>query len=175
MDVQILNRKSVRIKRGERTLKKTTSTNDKIEFIKELFTVILAFIVIGIFIFGMPFLGSVPLFFFLTFFYVVANLSLGIMISTFAQNQMQALQMSIFILLPSILLSGFVFPIEAMPAGFRYLGECFPITYYIRLSRQIILKGGGMEYVWKDALALCAYIAVMFSSSIIMFKKRFVP
>ena len=52
MDVQILNRKSVRIKRGERTLKKTTSTNDKIEFIKELFTVILAFIVIGIFIFG---------------------------------------------------------------------------------------------------------------------------
>ena len=123
----------------------------------------------------MPFLGSTALFFFLTFFYVVANLSLGIMISTFAQNQMQALQMSIFILLPSILLSGFVFPIEAMPAGFRYLGECFPITYYIRLSRQIILKGGGMEYVWKDALALCAYIAVMFSSSIIMFKKRFVP
>jgi hypothetical protein len=52
MDVQILNRKSARIKRGERTLKKTTSTNDKIEFIKELFTVILAFIVIGIFIFG---------------------------------------------------------------------------------------------------------------------------
>ncbi len=132
-------------------------------------------ILVGIFIFGMPFLGSVALFFFLTFFYVVANLSLGIMISTFAQNQMQALQMSIFILLPSILLSGFVFPIEAMPAGFRYLGECFPITYYIRLSRQIILKGGGMEYVWKDALALCAYIAVMFSSSIIMFKKRFVP
>ncbi len=132
-------------------------------------------ILVGIFIFGMPFLGSTALFFFLTFFYVVANLSLGIMISTFAQNQMQALQMSIFILLPSILLSGFVFPIEAMPAGFRYLGECFPITYYIRLSRQIILKGGGMEYVWKDALALCAYIAVMFSSSIIMFKKRFVP
>ena len=132
-------------------------------------------ILVSIFIFGMPFLGSTALFFFLTFFYVVANLSLGIMISTFAQNQMQALQMSIFILLPSILLSGFVFPIEAMPAGFRYLGECFPITYYIRLSRQIILKGGGMEYVWKDALALCAYIAVMFSSSIIMFKKRFVP
>lgn len=132
-------------------------------------------VTIGIFVFSMPFLGSFTLFFALTFFYVVANLSLGIMISTFAQNQMQALQLSVFILLPSILLSGFVFPIEAMPAGFRYLGECFPITYYIRLSRQIILKGGGFEYVWKDTLALIIYIAVMFTTSIGMFKKRFVP
>ena len=130
-------------------------------------------ILIGIFIFKMPFLGSKVLFYTLTFFYVVANLSLGIMISTFAQNQMQALQLSIFILLPSILLSGFVFPIEAMPFGFRLLGECFPITYYIRLSRQIILKGGGLAYVWKDTAILCLYIAVMFSTSIGMFKKRF--
>jgi len=132
-------------------------------------------IVVGMAIFRMPFLGSKILFFVLTFFYVVANLSLGIMISTFSQNQMQALQLSIFLILPSVLLSGFVFPIEAMPIGFRYLGECIPITYYIRLSRQIILKGGGFEYVWKDTLALCVYIAVMFSSSIVMFKKRFVP
>ena len=132
-------------------------------------------IIVGMAIFGMPFLGNKILFFVLTFFYVVANLSLGIMISTFSQNQMQALQLSIFLILPSVLLSGFVFPIEAMPIGFRYLGECIPITYYIRLSRQIILKGGGFEYVWKDTLALCVYIAVMFSSSIVMFKKRFVP
>lgn len=132
-------------------------------------------IIIGVWVFGMPFLGSKPLFFFLTLFYVVANLSFGIMISTFAQNQMQALQLSIFIILPSVLLSGFVFPLEAMPRGFRYLGECFPITYYIRLSRQIILKGGGIEYVWKDVLALCVYIAVMFTTSITMFKKKFVP
>ena len=132
-------------------------------------------IIVGMAIFRMPFLGNKILFFVLTFFYVVANLSLGIMISTFSQNQMQALQLSIFLILPSVLLSGFVFPIEAMPIGFRYLGECIPITYYIRLSRQIILKGGGFEYVWKDTLALCVYIAVMFSSSIVMFKKRFVP
>lgn len=132
-------------------------------------------IVVGIAVFGMPFLGSFTLFFFLTLFYVIANLALGIMISTFAQNQMQALQLSVFVLLPSVLLSGFVFPIEAMPSGFRYLGECFPITYYIRLSRTIILKGGGTEYVWKDAAALCVYIAVMFTTSITMFKKRYVP
>lgn len=132
-------------------------------------------IIVGMAVFKMPFLGSKTLFFVLTLFYVVANLSLGIMISTFSQNQMQALQLSIFLILPSVLLSGFVFPTEAMPSGFRYLGECIPITYYIRLSRQIILKGGGFEFVWKDTLALCVYIAVMFSSSIVMFKKRFVP
>ena len=88
---------------------------------------------------------------------------------------MQALQLSIFLILPSVLLSGFVFPIEAMPIGFRYLGECIPITYYIRLSRQIILKGGDFSYVWKDVAALCGYIAIMFTSSLVMFKKRFVP
>ncbi|MCD7951649.1 MAG: ABC transporter permease [Synergistaceae bacterium] len=132
-------------------------------------------IVVGIFVFNMPFLGSLTLFYFLTFFYVVASLSLGIMISCFAQNQTQALQMSVFIILPSVLLSGFVFPLESMPAGFRYIGECFPITYYISLSRQIILKGGGLAYVWQDTLALVAYIAVMFTASILMFKRRFVP
>ena len=132
-------------------------------------------IIVGIFVFNMPFLGSITLFYFLTFFYVVASLSLGIMISCFAQNQTQALQMSVFIILPSVLLSGFVFPLESMPLGFRYLGECLPITYYIRLSRQIILKGGGLAYVWRDTLALIAYIAVMFTASILMFKRRFVP
>ena len=132
-------------------------------------------IVVGIFVFNMPFLGSITLFYFLTLFYVVASLSLGIMISCFAQNQTQALQMSVFIILPSVLLSGFVFPIESMPTGFRILGECFPITYYINLSRQIILKGGGIEYVWKDTLALIIYIAVMFTTAIQLFRKRFVP
>lgn len=132
-------------------------------------------IIVGIFVFNMPFLGSITLFYFLTFFYVVASLSLGIMISCFAQNQTQALQMSVFIILPSVLLSGFIFPLESMPLGFRYLGECLPITYYISLSRQIILKGGGLAYVWRDTLALIAYIAVMFTASILMFKRRFVP
>ncbi|MBR4401280.1 MAG: ABC transporter permease [Synergistes sp.] len=132
-------------------------------------------VLVGILIFDMPFLGSMPLFYALTFFYVVASLALGIMISCFAQNQTQAIQMSVFIILPCVLLSGFVFPLEAIPTGFRYLGECFPITYYISLTRQIILKGGGMEYVWKETLALVVYIAVMFTAAVQMFRKRFVP
>lgn len=132
-------------------------------------------LVIGVFIFDLPFLGSITLFYVLTFFNVVANLSLGILISCFAENQTQALQMSVFIILPAVLISGFVFPLEAMPYGFQLLGECLPITYYISLSRQIILKGGGMEYVWKDTLCLIAYIAIVFTASIQMFRKRYVP
>ena len=132
-------------------------------------------LIIGIWIFKMPFLGSKVLFFLLTFYYVVANLAFGIMISTFSQNQLQALQLSVFILLPTVMLSGFIFPIEAMPAGFRYVGYCFPATFYIDLSRQIILKGGGFAYVWKDVAALCIFIAIVFTASIAMFQKRFVP
>ena len=132
-------------------------------------------IFIGVQIFDMPFVGSRLLFYSLTLYYVIACLSFGIMISTMSENQMQALQLSIFILMPSVMLSGFVFPIEAMPKGFRYLGYCFPVTYYIQLSRQIILKGGDFSYVWKDVAALCGYIAIMFTSSLVMFKKRFVP
>jgi len=132
-------------------------------------------IIVGVSVFNMPFLGSMPLFFLLTLFYVAANLALGIMISTLAQNQMQAMQLSIFIILPSVLLSGFVFPVQAMPVGFQLLGKCFPITHYISLSRQIILKGGGLEYVRKETIILCCYIAFMFSTSIVMFKKRFEP
>lgn len=132
-------------------------------------------IAVGVYIFNMPFLGSITLFYVLTFFFVVATLSFGVMISCFAQNQMQALQISVFIILPSVLLSGFVFPLESMPAGFRYLGECFPITYYINISRQIILKGGGWAFVWHDTMALAAYIAFVFTASVVMFKRRFVP
>jgi ABC-2 type transport system permease protein len=132
-------------------------------------------LLIGMYIFKMPFLGSKFLFFLLTFYYVVANLSFGIMISTFSQNQLQALQLSVFILLPTVMLSGFIFPIEAMPAGFRYVGYCFPATFFIDMARQIILKGGGFEYVWKDVAALCVFIAVVFSASVVMFKKKFVP
>ena len=132
-------------------------------------------IVVAVFIFDMPFLGSMTLFYSLTFFYVVANLSLGILISCFAQNQMQALQMSVFIILPAVLLSGFVFPLEGMPWGFRYIGNALPITYYISISRQIILKGGGLDYVWQDTLALIVYIALMLTIAIQMFKKRYVP
>lgn len=130
---------------------------------------------IGMIFFDMPFVGSMPLFMLLTFFYVVSDLAFGIMISTFSDNQLQALQLSTFIILPSVMLSGFIFPIESMPKFFQFLSWTFPVTFYNDLARQIILKGGGMEYVWDDVVALCIFIAVVFTSSVVKFKKKFVP
>ncbi len=132
-------------------------------------------LVIGMVFFDMPFVGSMPLFMLLTFFYVVSDLAFGIMISTFSDNQLQALQLSTFIILPSVMLSGFIFPIESMPKFFQFLSWTFPVTFYNDLARQIILKGGGMEYVWDDVVALCIFIAVVFTSSVVKFKKKFVP
>ncbi|MDO4952864.1 MAG: ABC transporter permease [Synergistaceae bacterium] len=132
-------------------------------------------LVIGMIFFDMPFVGSLPLFMLLTFFYVVSDLAFGIMISTFSDNQLQALQLSTFIILPSVMLSGFIFPIESMPKFFQFLSWTFPVTFYNDLARQIILKGGGMEYVWDDVVALCIFIAVVFTSSVVKFKKKFVP
>ncbi len=132
-------------------------------------------LVIGMIFFDMPFVGSMPLFMLLTFFYVVSDLAFGIMISTFSDNQLQALQLSTFIILPSVMLSGFIFPIESMPKFFQFLSWTFPVTFYNDLARQIILKGGGMEYVWDDVVALCIFIAVVFTSSVVKFKKKFVP
>ena len=132
-------------------------------------------LVIGMIFFDMPFVGSMPLFMLLTFFYVVSDLAFGIMISTFSDNQLQALQLSTFIILPSVMLSGFIFPIESMPKFFQFLSWTFPVTFYNDLARQIIPKGGGMEYVWDDVVALCIFIAVVFTSSVVKFKKKFVP
>ena len=132
-------------------------------------------LVIGMIFFDMPFVGSMPLFMLLTFFYVVSDIAFGIMISTLSDNQLQALQLSTFIILPSVMLSGFIFPIESMPKFFQFLSWTFPVTFYNDLARQIILKGGGMEYVWDDVVALCIFIAVVFTSSVVKFKKKFVP
>ncbi len=132
-------------------------------------------ILVGVFVFKMPFRGSILLFLVLTFFFIAASLSLGILISTVAKNQMQALQLSLFVMLPSILLSGFVFPIEAMPRFFRFLSGVIPMTYYLRIARQIILKGSPFLYVWQDVAALALFVVVVFSASLVMFKKRYVP
>jgi ABC-2 type transport system permease protein len=132
-------------------------------------------IISGIYIFGMPFRGSMALFLGLTFFFILASLSVGVMISTLAKNERQALQLSILNILPSILLSGFMFPIDAMPKFFQGLSSLVPMTYYLRIARHIILKGSPLSYVWFDAFILCIFVAVLFSSSLLMFRRRYTP
>jgi ABC-2 type transport system permease protein len=132
-------------------------------------------ILFGIYVFKMPFRGSMTLFLGLTFFFILASLSVGIMVSTAAKNERQAIQLSILNILPSILLSGFMFPVEAMPGIFQNLSRIVPMTYYLRIARHIILKGSPFGYVWFDAFVLCIFVVILFSASLAMFHKRYAP
>ncbi|HEX2922756.1 MAG TPA: ABC transporter permease, partial [Chloroflexota bacterium] len=93
-------------------------------------------------------------------------------ISTVSQTQSQALQMSMLVILPSILLSGFVFPREAMPLLLYDLGYVVPLTYFLRILRGIVLKGIGMEYLWGDVALLAIFGAVIFTLSAKRFQKK---
>ena len=95
----------------------------------------------GWLIFGVPIVGSLALLYGLAFVFIAANLALGLMFSTIARTQQQAMQMSVFFLLPSLLLSGFMFPFEAMPRAAQFLGEALPLTHFLRIVRGIALRG----------------------------------
>ena len=93
------------------------------------------------FLFNVPIVGSVPLLLVLTFLFIVANLAVGITFSTIAKNQLQAVQMAFFFFLPSLLLSGYMFPFRGMPGWAQDIGECLPLTHFLRVVRGILLKG----------------------------------
>lgn len=127
---------------------------------------------VGIVVFDLPMQGSLALLYGLTSLFIIASLALGILISTITKTQMQAMQLSFFIFLPSILLSGFMFPREAMPELFRWLGNLLPLTYYLEIMRGIILKGIGLNFLWSQVFALLAFIIAVLSVSIVKFQKK---
>jgi ABC-2 type transport system permease protein len=129
-------------------------------------------LMVGIIVFDLPVRGSLGLLYLLTSFFIVASLALGIMISNVAKTQMQAMQMSFFIFLPSILLSGFMFPREAMPAVIQWVGYLIPLSYYLQILRGIILKGVGFAYLWSQVAALFAFIVAILTLSIVKFQKK---
>ncbi|MBA4358033.1 MAG: mannose-1-phosphate guanyltransferase [Desulfovibrio sp.] len=116
------------------------------------------------FLFGVPLRGSVLPVFVLSLVFIAANLSVGVTLSTIAKNQLQAVQMSVFFFLPSLLLSGFMFPFRGMPGWAQAVGSVLPLTHYLRLVRGILLKGNGaiesLTHVWPIALFLVAVISV---------------
>ena len=127
---------------------------------------------VGVLVFDMPINGSLGLLFILTTPFIVASLALGILISTVARTQMQAMQLSFFVLLPSVLLSGFMFPREAMPTFFYYIGDLIPATYFLEIMRGVILKGIGITYLWSQALSLLAFILGAFIVSLLKFQDK---
>jgi ABC-2 type transport system permease protein len=91
--------------------------------------------------------------------FLAAMLAVGLVVSASAQNQFQAMQMSFFFFLPSMLLSGFMFPFEAMPAFARWIGEVLPLTHFLRIVRGIVLKGAPIEVLWAEVAAIVAFLA----------------
>jgi ABC-2 type transport system permease protein len=127
--------------------------------------------IVGVAWFGVEFAGSFPLLLALSGIFLLSSLGIGMLISTVSRTQTQAMQMALFVMLPSIILSGFVFAREAMPPGIRELGLLIPLTYFLRILRGIILKGVGVEVLWTDALPLAAYGLLVFALSANRFRK----
>jgi ABC-2 type transport system permease protein len=112
------------------------------------------------FLFDIPICGSKFLLALALLIFIVCNLSLGVTISTLVKNQMQSIQMVIFCLLPSIILSGFVFPFSGMPRWAQAIGSCIPMTYFIRISKGIMLKGSSFVELWPDLWPLIIFMII---------------
>ena len=127
---------------------------------------------LGIGWFRVPIMGSLPLLLFLGLGFVICALAIGILISTAAKTQLQAMQLSFLVLLPSILLSGFIFPRESMPKIIQLLGSVIPLTYFLNILRGIVLKGVGMEVLFKDVSILFSIGFVLLILSMVQFRKK---
>ena len=113
------------------------------------------------FLFSVPVYGNVPMLFLSALVFIVANLAMGITFSTLAQNQLQAMQLSFFFFLPSLLLSGFMFPFRGMPQWAQSIGEMLPLTHFLRIVRGIMLKGNGVEEVVLQLWQIALFAAVV--------------
>jgi len=118
------------------------------------------------FLFNVPIVGSVPLLLVLTFFFIAANLAVGITFSTIAKNQLQAVQMAFFFFLPSLLLSGYMFPFRGMPGWAQDIGEVLPLTHYLRVVRGILLKGNGLAEIAPELWPIALFLVVMLAIGI---------
>jgi ABC-2 type transport system permease protein len=124
------------------------------------------------FIFAVPIAGSAVAMMLATLIYVFALLSLGLLVATKAENQMQALQMSMTFIMPSVFFSGFIFPRETMPWIFYAIGSALPATYYIELERAIVLRGASLHDFWFNVVILGAMGLFLFSLCAARFKQK---
>lgn len=122
---------------------------------------------LGVFWFGVPFQGNLWLYLWLALLFIASSLGLGLLVSTVARNQKQAQQITQMLMIFSMLLTGLVYPRNAMPVVSQFIGDLIPLTYFIRISRGIVTKGVGLSFFWGDALVLLIYgITVMIAASL---------
>jgi ABC-2 type transport system permease protein len=126
---------------------------------------------LGVGLFGVPVLGSLLLLALLSTLFITTNLSIGYTFSTLAQNQLQAMQMSLMFFLPNILLSGFMFPFAGMPVWAQWIGEALPLTHYLRIVRSIMLKGSALSDLHYDALALSGLMLFAMTIAVTRFRR----
>jgi ABC-2 type transport system permease protein len=122
-------------------------------------------------LFGVPVEGSVVLLFCVSLLFIAANLGVGLTFSTLARNQLQAMQMSFFFFLPSILLSGFMFPFRGMPVWAQWIGEALPLTHYLRIVRGIMLKGNTAADIASEALPIAVFLVVVLSLGVKRYRR----
>jgi ABC-2 type transport system permease protein len=123
-------------------------------------------------LFGVPVRGSLAELYLVALVFIVASHARGIILSTHAKTQFQAMQMSFFTFLPQILLSGFMFPYAGMPAPAQWLAEVLPLTHFLRLVRGIMLRSAGLTDLWPSLAALGVFIVVMFTLAVSRVRKR---
>ncbi|MBR1211432.1 ABC transporter permease [Bradyrhizobium sp. JYMT SZCCT0180] len=126
---------------------------------------------IGVLLFGVPILGSLATLALLTTLFITTNLAIGYTFSTIVQNQLQAMQLSMMFFLPSILLSGFMFPFAGMPRWAQYIGECLPLTHFVRIVRAIMLKGATIQNLQYDTIALIALMLLAMTIAVTRFRR----
>ena len=135
------------------------------------FTQLAIIFVVARLLFGVPLEGSLPLFIILSTLFITANLSVGYTFSTIATNQLQAMQMSFFFFLPSILLSGFMFPFRGMPGWAQTIGEILPLTHYLRIARGVMLKSANLADLAYDATALGLFTLAAMGVAVARFRQ----
>lgn len=127
---------------------------------------------LGAFVFDVPIHGSLLDLGAGAAVFIAAMLTMGLVISSAARTQFQAVQMSFFFFLPSMLLSGFMFPFEAMPVPAQWIGACLPLTHFLRIVRGILLKGAPLDSLLREIGAIAAFFGVALSVAIVTFRKR---
>jgi ABC-2 type transport system permease protein len=125
----------------------------------------------AVYLFGVPFVGSVLVLYTVALLFIAAQLTIGITISSLAQNQLQAMQLTFFYFLPTMLLSGFMFPFQGMPSWAQFVGGVLPATYFMRLVRGILLKGNDWVDLWPNIWPVMLFTVVVMSVALIFYRR----
>jgi ABC-2 type transport system permease protein len=128
-------------------------------------------LVVSVAVFDVPVRGSIPLLLLALGVFIACNLAMGFTFSTLAQTQMQAQQLSQFGLLPSIMLSGFMFPFQGMPTWARWVGEAVPLTHTLRICRGMLLKGNGLTDIWPDLWPMLVFALVVGAIAVSLYRE----